>query len=93
MIGLSLAIVALFSEGMAILALVPAAALGALLLVASADLALSRRLFDAVPSCRPVIAVTALGVVLWNPFAGLVLGTLAEVARKFIVRRLFARQS
>lgn len=90
MIGLGLAALALVPDGFAFLAMIPAVALAALLLVASADLALSKRLFDAVPSCRPVIAVTALGVVLWNPLAALVLGTVAEMVRKAVVRRLFA---
>lgn len=91
MIGFALAALALIPGGFTLLALVPGVALGALLLVASADLALSKRLFDAVPSCRPVIAATALGVVVWNPLAGLILGTLAEMIRKAIVRRLFVR--
>ena len=90
MIGLALALLALIPGGFAVLTLIPAAALGALLLVASVELAVSKRLFDAVPSCRPVIAVTAAGVVLWNPLAALVLGTLAEVIRKAVVRRVFA---
>jgi hypothetical protein len=91
MIGLALAALALLPGGFGLLAAVPAVALGALLLVASCDLALSRRLFDAMPSCRPVIAVTALGVVFWNPLAGLILGTLAEIIRKAVVRRLYAK--
>lgn len=90
MIGLALALIAVLPGGFSVLTLLPAVALGALLLVASADLAFSRRLFDAVPSCRPVIAVTAVAVVFWNPLAGLVVGTLAEVVRKAIVRRIFA---
>ena len=90
MLGLALGLLAVVPGGFGLLAAVPAVALGALLLVASADLALSRRLFDAMPSCRPVIAVTALGVVLWNPLAGLILGTVAEMIRKAIVRRMFA---
>lgn len=90
MLGLVLGALAVLPEGFAVLAMIPAVALGALLLVASADLALSKRLFDAVPSCRPVIAVTALGVVLWNPLAALVIGTLAEMIRKAVVRRVFA---
>ena len=90
MLGLALGLLAVLPWGFGLLAAVPAVALGALLLVASADLALSRRLFDAMPSCRPVIAVTALGVVLWNPLAGLILGTMAEMIRKAVVRRMFA---
>ncbi|MEQ9055175.1 MAG: putative sulfate/molybdate transporter [Roseovarius confluentis] len=90
MIGLALGALALAPGGFAVLALIPGVALAALLLVASADLAFSKRLFDAVPSCRPVIAVTALGVVFWNPLAALILGTIAEMIRKAIVRRIFA---
>ncbi len=92
MIGGALAALALVPGGFALLSAIPAVALAALLLVASDDLALSKRLFDAVPSCRPVIAVTALGVVFWNPLAALVLGTLAEMVRKAVVRRLFAEK-
>jgi hypothetical protein len=35
-------------------------AVGALLILAGTDLAISRRLFDGKPSCMPVIGVTAL---------------------------------
>jgi MFS superfamily sulfate permease-like transporter len=69
----------------AILTSIPAATLGALLLIASVELAYSRRLIDAVPSCKPVIAVTALGTFFGNPLIGLILGTFAEVLRKRIV--------
>ena len=92
MLGLGLAIIALLPGGwgMALIATIPVAALGALLMVAAADLAFSKRLFDCRPSCRPVIAVTAAVTVLVGPFAGLVAGTLAEIARKAILRRRFA---
>ncbi|MCE3248196.1 MAG: Benzoate rane transport protein, partial [Geminicoccaceae bacterium] len=64
--------------GVAILAAIPAAALGALLLMAAGELALTRRLFDCKPSCRPVIAVTA-GLTVWaDPFWGLLAGSCAE---------------
>lgn len=89
MLGLALAAIALVPGGFDILMLIPAFALGAMLLVASVDLAWSRRLTDAVPSCRPVIVLTALGVVAWNPLLGLVLGTLAEIVRKAVVRKLY----
>lgn len=69
------------------LSAIPAGTLGALLLIAAAELALSRRLMDALPSCRPVIAATALGTVLINPLTGLLVGTLAEIVRKRIVMR------
>ena len=66
---------------------IPAATLGALLLIVSIELAFSRRLIDALPSCRPVIAITALGTFLANPLIGLILGTLAETLRKRIISR------
>ncbi len=69
-----------------LLAAIPMAAVGALLLMAAAQLALTRRLFDAKPSCWPVIATTAL-VTLWiDPFWGLLAGSLAELVRVALVR-------
>ena len=74
--------------GLAALAAIPAAALGALLLVASCELALTRRLYDCKPSCWPVIAVTA-GVTVWaDPFWGLLAGSCAELVRIAVVRAL-----
>ncbi len=69
----------------AMLAVVPIGAVGALLLVAGADLALSRRLFDAQPSCWPVIAVAAAATLLANPAVGLVAGCLGEIVRKAVL--------
>lgn len=89
-LGLALLAVALLpgNLGLALLAAIPAAALGALLLVASGELALTRRLFDAKPSCWPVIAATA-GVTVWlDPFWGLVAGTGAEILRVAALRIL-----
>lgn len=89
-LGLALLAVALLpgNLGLALLAAIPAAALGALLLVASGELALTRRLFDAKPSCWPVIAATA-GVTVWlDPFWGLVAGTGAEILRVAALRAL-----
>ncbi len=71
----------------AVLAAIPTASLGALLLIAAWELAISRRLIDARPSCRPVIAVTALVTVLANPLLGLVAGTCAEIVRKIILSK------
>jgi MFS superfamily sulfate permease-like transporter len=69
----------------AMLAVIPIGAVGALLLVAGADLALSRRLFDAQPSCWPVIAVAAAATLLANPAVGLVAGCLGEIVRKAVL--------
>lgn len=91
LLGLTLLAIALLpgGSGLALLAAIPTAGLGALLLTAAGELALTRRLFDSRPSCWPVIAVTA-GVTLWtDPFWGLVAGSAAELIRLAAVRRLF----
>ena len=66
----------------ALFAVIPLAAVGALLLVAGGDLAVSRRLFDAQPSCWPVIAVAAAITLAFNPALGLLAGCAGEVVRK-----------
>lgn len=94
LLGAALLILALLpgGAGAALLAAIPMAGLGAMLLVAAGELALTRRLFDCRPSCWPVIAVTA-GVVLWvDPFWGLLAGSAAELLRMAVVRRLYARR-
>jgi hypothetical protein len=60
--GLVLFVLALgFADTAAqLFAVVPISAVGALLIMAGTDLALSRRLFDGRPSCWPVIGATAL---------------------------------
>lgn len=90
LLGLALLAVALLPGGLgfALLAAIPAAALGALLVMAAGELALSRRLFDCRPSCWPVIAVTA-AVTLWaDPFFGLLAGSAAELVRLLAIRIL-----
>jgi predicted benzoate:H+ symporter BenE len=74
-----------------LLALIPLAAVGALLLFSAADLAFSRRLFDARPSCWPVIAVTAAVTAWVDPFWGLLAGGLAEFGRSQILASLRRR--
>jgi MFS superfamily sulfate permease-like transporter len=93
MLGLALLVIALLpgGAGLAVLAAVPAAGLGALLLVASIDLASSRRLWDCRPSCYPVIAATALVTVVADPFWGLVAGLAAEASRVALIRLLQRR--
>jgi len=83
MLGLVLLLLGLcFAEGAAaLLAAIPAGAIGALLLVAGSDLALSRRLFDARPDCWPAIGVTAALTVAVNPAAGLAAGWAIEAGR------------
>jgi MFS superfamily sulfate permease-like transporter len=76
----------------ALFGLIPLAAVGALLLVAGGDLAVSRRLFDAQPSCWPVIAVAATVTLAFNPAIGLLAGCAAEIVRKTVLRSLLARR-
>jgi len=75
------------------LAAIPAAGLGALLLFAAGELAISKRLFDCRPSCWPVIAVTAGMTVIFDPFWGLLTGGIAEIIRARIVRLVLSRRS
>ncbi|HEX5318969.1 MAG TPA: putative sulfate/molybdate transporter [Stellaceae bacterium] len=69
-------------------AIIPIGAVGALLILAGTDLAISRRLFDGKPSCWWVIGVTALVTLTVNPALGLILGWVTELIRAAIVRRL-----
>ena len=88
MLGLALLVVALLPGGAGVaLAAVPAAGLGALLLIESVDLAANRRLWDC-RSCYPVIAATALVTVVADPLWGLVAGTAAEASRVALLRLL-----
>ena len=72
----------------ALFAVIPLAAVGALLLVAGGDLAVSRRLFDAQPSCWPVIALAAGITLAFNPALGLLAGCAGEVVRKAVLRAI-----
>ncbi len=62
----------------ALFAIIPIGAVGALLILAGTDLAISRRLFDGKPSCWWVIGVAALVTVTVNPALGLILGWISE---------------
>ena len=90
MLGIALLALALLpgGAGLAMLGSIPASVLGAMLLFAAVELALSRRLFDCRPSCRPVIAVAAGATLLADPFWGLVAGSLAELVRVAVIRAL-----
>lgn len=66
----------------------PVGVVGALLILAGTDLAISRRPFDGKPSCWWVIGVTALVTLTVNPALGLVLGWITEFIRAAVVRRL-----
>jgi MFS superfamily sulfate permease-like transporter len=77
----------------ALFAIIPVGAVGALLILAGTDLAISRRLFDGKPSCWPVIGVTALVTLTVNPALGLVVGWMAEFVRALIVRSIYHSDS
>jgi MFS superfamily sulfate permease-like transporter len=82
----------LFSTSAAqLFGIIPIGAVGALLILAGTDLALSRRLFDSKPSCRPVIGVAALATLFANPALGLLFGWFAEIIRTAIVRQRVLR--
>ena len=67
-----------------LLAALPIAAVGALLVVGGADLAFSRRLFEARPDCMPAILATAVASVAVNVAVGLAAGLAVELARAAI---------
>jgi MFS superfamily sulfate permease-like transporter len=92
LLGALLLVLALGLAGSAgrLIALIPLAAVGALLLVAGGDLVLSRRLLDARPSCWPVIAMAAGVTLAFNPAVGLVAGWVGEVVRKVVLNALNA---
>jgi len=68
------------------MSLLPLAAVGALLVIAGADLTFSRRLHQARPDCLVVILLTGIACVAINVAAGLLLGLLAELIRRRISR-------
>jgi MFS superfamily sulfate permease-like transporter len=74
-------------------AIIPIGAVGALLIMAGTDLALSRRLFDARPSYWPVIGVTGLLTLVGNPVIGFAGGWCAEFCRAAIMRTIARRYS
>ncbi|WP_372995184.1 putative sulfate/molybdate transporter [Marinobacter sp.] len=81
LLGTGLLLVAFLPGGLAMIAAIPMAGLGALLFVAAVELAFSKRLWTAKPSCWPVIAITAL-VTLWiDPFFGVLAGVASETVR------------
>jgi MFS superfamily sulfate permease-like transporter len=74
----------------ALFAIIPIGAVGALLILAGTDLAISRRLFDGKPSCWWVIGVAALVTLAVNPALGLILGWITEFIRAAVVRRFIS---
>ncbi|MCB1802516.1 MAG: putative sulfate/molybdate transporter [Gammaproteobacteria bacterium] len=68
-------------QAAALLTLLPLAAVGALLLMAGFDLAISKRLRQSSPDRLLVIVVTGIACVLVNVAFGLLVGLLAETLR------------
>lgn len=95
MLGLAFFLLALAPSGITATALaaMPAAGLGAFLLFAAGELAISKRLFDSRPSCWPVIAITAGATAAFDPFWGLIGGGAAELLRASIIRLILRRRS
>lgn len=88
LLGTGLLLVVIVPGGLSFIAAVPAAGLGALLMVAAVELGMSKRLWSAKPSCWPVIGITAL-VTFWaDPFFGLLAGVASETVRAAWVRGL-----
>ena len=79
------------SAALDLLQMIPMAAVGAFLAVAGADLAMSKRVFDARPSCWPVIAATAAGAVFVNPAVGLLIGFASELLRTRLLAMMLRR--
>ncbi|MEX0922229.1 MAG: putative sulfate/molybdate transporter [Rhodovibrionaceae bacterium] len=80
------------ADALALLGLLPLAAVGALLAYAGAEFALSKRLFDGRPSCLVVILLTAAVCIAVNVAVGLIVGLIAEWLRGWLLRRWFARK-
>lgn len=82
--GLLLAMALFFSDAaLGLLTLIPLPAVGAFLIIAGAELALSKRLTDARPDCWPAIALTALGTLVFDAAVGLAIGCTIEFGRSF----------
>jgi hypothetical protein len=81
------------SRAAALFALIPIGGVGALLIFAGSDLALSPRLFAGRPSCLWVIGLTAVVTLTVNSALALMLGWIAEFVRVAIVGRLVSAES
>ncbi|TDO15349.1 MULTISPECIES: putative sulfate/molybdate transporter [Halomonas] len=87
-IAVACALAALQGEAViAWLAAIPVPLVGALLAFAGLELIMGKRLFDARPDCRPVIAVTAVATFFGSALIGLATGLASEQLRRHLVRR------
>lgn len=74
------------SGALVVLGLLPLAAVGALLVIAGGEMAVSKRLFDGKPDCLAVILVTGATCVLVNVAVGVIVGLAAEFVRSRFIR-------
>ncbi len=95
LLGLALlALLALLGSKIVVaIALMPGAALGALLAFAGADLATSKRLFDARPRCWPTIAAAAAATLFLNAAWGLAAGFVVEKSVDALIRHRRGRRA
>lgn len=75
-------------DAMVLLGILPLAAVGALLVIAGGELAISKRLFDARPGGLAIILLTGFVGVMINITAGLFAGLIAELLHTWWIRRL-----
>lgn len=89
--ALFLGLALFFSEAaLDLLAMIPLAAVGAFLVLAGVELAVSKRLFDARPDCWPAIGLTALATLTVDAAVGLAVGCTIEFGRS-LARDIFRR--
>jgi MFS superfamily sulfate permease-like transporter len=75
-------------DALQLLGILPMAAVGALLIVAGGELAISKRLFDPEPDTLAVIVLTGVIAVMVNIATGFVVGILAEIlCRRWVKAR------
>ena len=93
LLGAVFLVLALFfaEAAVGLLAMIPLSAVGAFLVLAGAELAISKRLFDARPDCWPAIGLTALATLVFDAAIGLAVGCAIEFGRSF-ARDVFNRR-
>ncbi len=93
LLGAVFLVLALFfaEAAVGLLAMIPLSAVGAFLVLAGAELAISKRLFDARPDCWPAIGLTALATLVFDAAVGLAVGCAIEFGRSF-ARDVFNRR-
>lgn len=73
-------------DAVALLGLLPMAAVGALLMIAGGEMTISKRLFDAGPDGLAIILLTGFVGVMVDITTGLIAGLSAELVRTWIRR-------